>query len=202
MPAKGDGITKRKDGRYMARYTIETPEGPKRKTIYGRKYKEVERKLAEARGDAARGLVFDADNLKLGEYLDRWLVDSVADTVRPTTFERYEQIVRVHIRPALGKLKLKNVTPAHVRGLYREKLEVGLSPRTVQYIHVTLHKALKQAVADGLIPRNATEGRCCDGGRPYLKRGGLKLVSKAPGAITRRFSSGVRFTLICRAFSQ
>jgi integrase len=85
------------------------------------------------------------------------LSDSVADTVRPTTFERYEQIVRVHIRPVLGKLKLKNVTPAHVRGLYREKLEVGLSPRTVQYIHVTLHKALKQAVADGLIPRNATE---------------------------------------------
>jgi integrase len=27
----------------------------------------------------------------------------------------------------------------------------------VQYIHVTLHKALKQAVNDGLIPRNATE---------------------------------------------
>ena len=157
MPAKGDGITKRKDGRYMARYTVHTPDGPKRKMIYGRKYKEVEKKLAEARGDAARGLIFDADNLKLGEYLDRWLADSVADTVRPTTFERYEQIVRVHIRPALGSLNLRNVTPAHVRGLYREKLEVGLSPRTVQYVHVTLHKALKQAVADGLIPRNATE---------------------------------------------
>lgn len=157
MPAKGDGITKRKDGRYMARYTVHTPDGTKRKVIYGRKYKEVEKALAEARGDAARGLVFDADNLKLGEYLDRWLADSVADTVRQTTFERYEQIVRVHIRPALGNLKLQNVTPAHVRGLYREKLEAGLSPRTVQYVHVTLHKALKQAVADGLIPRNATE---------------------------------------------
>jgi integrase len=54
-------------------------------------------------------------------------------------------------------VKLKNLTPAHVRGLYREKLQAGLSPRTVQYIHVTLHKALKQAVQDGLIPRNATE---------------------------------------------
>jgi integrase len=128
MPAKGDGISKRKDGRY----TVQTPDGPKRKTIYGRKYKEVERKLAEARGEAARGLVFDADNLKLGEYLDRWLADSVADTVRPTTFERYEQIVRLHIRPALGSLKLKNLTPVHVRGLYREKLQDGLSPRTVQ----------------------------------------------------------------------
>jgi integrase len=44
-----------------------------------------------------------------------------------------------------------------VRGLYKTKLEAGLSPRTVQYIHVTLHKALKRAVQDGLIPRNATE---------------------------------------------
>jgi integrase len=157
MPAPGDRITKRKDGRYMARYTVHTPDGPRRKTIYGRTYKEVEQQLAVARGDAARGLVFDADNLKVGEYLDRWLKDSVADTVRQTTFERYEQIVRAHIRPALGNLKLKDVTPVHVRGVYRQKLEAGLSPRTVQYVHVTLHKALKQAVADGLIPRNATE---------------------------------------------
>jgi integrase len=43
-----------------------------------------------------------------------------------------------------------------VRGLYKAKLKSGLSPRTVQYIHVTLHKALKQAEQDGLVPRNAT----------------------------------------------
>jgi integrase len=43
-----------------------------------------------------------------------------------------------------------------VRGLYKEKLQT-LSPRTVQYIHVTLHKALKQAVRDGLVQRNSTE---------------------------------------------
>ena len=66
-------------------------------------------------------------------------------------------MVRFHIRPVLGKVKLKNLTSAHVRGLYREKLNAGFSPRTVQYVHVTLHKALKQAIADGLIPRNATE---------------------------------------------
>ena len=63
----------------------------------------------------------------------------------------------MHLRPALGSLKLGNVTPAHVRDLYRQKLDSGLSPPTVQYIHVTLHKALKQAVRDGMIPRNATE---------------------------------------------
>jgi integrase len=154
----GEGsITRRKDGLYMARYTVETAIGAKRKTLYGKTRGEVSEKLTKAMADQDDGLVFDADNLKVGEYLERWLVDSVLDTVRPTTYERYEQIVRIHVRPALGSVKLKNLTPVHVRGLYREKLEAGLSARTVQYIHVTLHKALKQAVQDGLIPRNATE---------------------------------------------
>ena len=43
-----------------------------------------------------------------------------------------------------------------MRGLYKEKLRT-LSPRSVRYIHVTLHKALKQAVLDGLLPCNVTE---------------------------------------------
>ena len=67
-------------------------------------------------------------------------------TVRRSTLVQYESVVNRHIAPALGRLKLKSLTPAHVRGLYREELDSGLSPRTVQYIHVTLHKALKQAV--------------------------------------------------------
>ena len=89
--------------------------------------------------------------------MHRSLVDSVGDTVRSTTYERYEQITRKHIVPEIGRVKLKTLTPAHVRGLYRKKLDTGLSPRTVQYVHVTLHKALRQAVRDGLVPHNSTE---------------------------------------------
>jgi integrase len=95
----------------------------------------------------------------VGEYLDSWLTDSVRDTVRQRTFERYESIVRVHIKPALGRVKLGALTPNHVRRLYRQKLDSGLAPRTVNYIHVTLHKALKDAVSDALIPRNAASVR-------------------------------------------
>ena len=64
-------------------------------------------------------------------------------------------MVNNHISPTVGKNLLKNLTPNHVRGLYKEKAE-SLSPRSVRYIHTTLHKALKAAVADGLIPRNVT----------------------------------------------
>jgi len=41
VPAKGDGITKRKDGEYMARYTVHTPDKPKRKLIYDRRPNQV-----------------------------------------------------------------------------------------------------------------------------------------------------------------
>ena len=66
-------------------------------------------------------------------------------------------VVRSHLIPALGHVKVKALTPAYVQGLYSSKLDSGLSPRTVQLIHTTLHKALKQAVRWGLVPRNVTE---------------------------------------------
>jgi integrase len=158
--ANGDGDVfprKNKSGKITSyRGAYVGPDG-KRRYVSGRTKEEARRALREARANTDQGLLLDADNLKVGEYLDRWLSDSVSDTVKATTFERYEQITRLHLKPALGRVKLKALTPAHVRGLYREKLEAGSSARTVRYIHTTLHKALKQAVMDGLIPRNATE---------------------------------------------
>jgi integrase len=141
----------------MAGYTVHTADGPKRKYIYGKTRQEVAEELSKALSDRASGFVFDAGTLTLGGYLDRWLSHSVRGSVRQRTFERYEQIARVHIKPTLGRIKLKALTPTHVRGLYQEKLDDGLAPRTVQYIHTTLRKALKEAVQDGLIPRNAAD---------------------------------------------
>jgi integrase len=161
MGRRGNGegtMARRKDGRWMGRYTVYTAKGPRQRAVYGRTRQEAAEKLTRAIADRDGGLTFDAGTLTVTEYLDRWLTDAVQDTVRQRTYERYEQIARVHIKPALGRLKLKSLTTTHVRGLYREKLDAGLAPRTVQYIHTTLHKALKDAVADGLIPRNVAKG--------------------------------------------
>ncbi len=48
-----------------------------------------------------------------------------------------------------------NLAQANSRRLYREKLDAGLGRRSVNHTHVTLHRALKSAMADGLIPRNS-----------------------------------------------
>ncbi len=136
MGKRGNGegsISRRKNGGWTAQYVVYTAEGrKKRKTLYGKTRQEVAAKLAKALSDREDGLVFDDEGLPVEDYLGRWLKDSVRDTVRPSTYERHKQLVGLHIAPALGRLKLKGLTPAHVRWFYREKLDSGLSSATVQ----------------------------------------------------------------------
>jgi integrase len=154
----GEGsITKRKDGRWMARYTVHTAKGPKRKHIYGRTRQEVAEMLSKAVSDRVGGVVFDGDNETLGAYLQRWIDEVVRGTVKQSTLENYAYIARLHIIPELGRVRLKALKSRDVRRHYREKLDAGLSPRTVQIIHTVLRKALQQAVHDDVLPRNVCD---------------------------------------------
>lgn len=160
MGKRGNGegsISRRKGGGWMGQYVVHTAEGRKRRTVYGKTRAEVAKKLARALSQREDGLVFDAGNLKVGEYLERWLKDSVEGNVRSRTLSNYQMQVRRHIVPALGGIKLKALSPAHVQGLYRQKLDSGLAPSSVRYIHAVLHRALKQALRWGLVPRNVSE---------------------------------------------
>jgi integrase len=152
----GEGsIYRRRDGRWVGQYLVHTAKGPQYRYLYGKTRAVVAEKLTRAMADRDSGLIFDAGKVTVGDYLDRWLADTVKGTVRTSTYERNEEIVRLHIKPSLGQVGLKKLTPAHVRGLYSEKLDSGLAPATVRRIHSTLHKALSQAVSDGIVPRNA-----------------------------------------------
>mgnify|MGYP000085347857 CR=1 FL=1 len=156
--ANGEGTYKRrKDGRWEAQYTVDTPSGVKRRSVYARTKAEVVAKLKKAIAEADRGINFEAENLALAEYLERWLEDSVKGSVWHTTYRDYRGHVRNHIAPEIGRVKLAKLTPAHVQALYRRKIDSGLSPRTVNYIHATLHKALEQAVKWRLIPYNVSD---------------------------------------------
>ena len=154
MPATGDRITKRKDGLFQGMYMAQTPDGPKRKYIYGRKYGEVKRKLAEAMGDAAKGIYFDDENQTVTQYMERWIEDSARGDLGHRAYHNYKLQIRRHISPAFGRFKLSKLTAAHIQSLYAAKLRDGLKPSSVRYIHAVLHRALEQAVRFNLIPFN------------------------------------------------
>jgi integrase len=159
---------------YRGSYTIYTGTGPKRRYISGKTREEVRQKLARAIADRDGGLVFNADGQTVGEYLERWFVTSVRGSVRESTYESYQRQVRRYVVPAIGGVKLKSLSAMHVQGMYCSMLDRGLSSRTVQYTHAVLHRALKQAMRWGLVPRNV----CEDVNRPQLKRDDIQPLDR------------------------
>jgi len=128
--ANGEGgVTRRKDGSWMARYTVQTPTGRKRKVIYAKSHEEARKKLAEAIAERDKGLVYDSGNVTVEDYLTRWLEDSVRGSVRPYTHQTYESLMRLHVNPVLGGTKLKDLGPPKSRGSTARSSTRGSHPR-------------------------------------------------------------------------
>jgi integrase len=150
----GEGsVYRRGDGRVVGEYV---DANGKRRYVSGKSKTEVKAKLRKLLADRDKGIAYDSENLTVSGYLDRWL-DAIRGTVRDRTWERHEQVVRLHLGPTIGNVRLDRLNALQVQSVYGRKLEAGLSPRSVEIIHTTLHKALKQAVGLTLIPRNVAE---------------------------------------------
>lgn len=94
---------------------------------------------------------------------DSWL-PAIRSSVRPSTFQSYEQIARTHVSPRLGSTALKAITPATLNRMYADLLDTGrldgrggLSPKSVRNIHIVVHKALNDAVRWDLLARNPAD---------------------------------------------
>jgi len=106
---------------------------------------EAQEKLDQRRVAAAKGVLVDGTRSTVGEYLrDVWL-PSLASTVRPTTRDTYERLVRAHIMPTLGPLRLQQLDRTHVRQ-WVDRLAGQMSPKSVRNVHGVLAKALTDAV--------------------------------------------------------
>lgn len=154
-PGEGS-IYQRKDGLWVGQYRMETIEGIKTKYIYGKKKSEIRAKLTKAIADKDLGLVFDSQGLSVGEFLEKF-IEAEKDAVGERQWKSHERNTRLHLKPALGSVKLDKLNALQLQSLYRAKIESGLSPESVRKIHVCISKALKQAVRFQLVPRNVAE---------------------------------------------
>jgi len=126
----------------------------RRKYFYGTSREEVRKRLGAAIHARESGTLADSRGILLGDYLDQWLTDVVRPNVRPWTHKGYEVHVRLHIKPALGRIPLEKLQPVHVQQLINERSRTGLKPKSVRYVLGTLRASLNQAVRWGLISRN------------------------------------------------
>ena len=117
----------------------------------------------EARVNARRGQYIDRNSITVAAYLDQWL-EAHAVEVKPKTQQDYRHLINRHVRPQIGELRLKAITPARLTKLYRELATsggrdgTGLSPRTIEYVHAILRKAFRDAVVvDQILLSNPVE---------------------------------------------
>jgi integrase len=118
--------------------------------------REAQDWLRKMQEEVDQGLTFENTQLTVDTFLREWLV-SVEPSLRYNTHKQYRQIVRQHILPLLGKMRLRDVRPDQIQRLYNGLLQRGLSARTTRLTHAVLHRALVHAVKLGILPRNPAE---------------------------------------------
>jgi integrase len=156
-------ISRHDNGRWYIQIDLppDPATGKRRRAALGGYPTKREAKAAEA--EALRRLrdqsFVEPSKLLVREYLTTWL-DGMANQVRPTTLDGYRHQVRAHLLPHLGDIRLQQLTTARLNQLYAELAARGgrdgqpLAPKTVRLAHTVMRRALRDAMADGLVARN------------------------------------------------
>jgi integrase len=146
-PGEGS-IRQLPDGRWRARATL----GGKARDFYARTSIEAISKRDQAVQDYRNGLPVPDQRLTTQVFLENWLRD-IKGSVRPTTYRSYEQLLRIHVIPNIGKVPLAKLTKARIQNLLNAKND-EMAASSVQKIRVVLKSALSAAVADRLVVSN------------------------------------------------
>ena len=126
--------------------------------------KEAESKLTEVLAQLKNNSYIEPSKLTLGEYLINWLEEYAKPNIAITTYSGYRVNIVQHINKHIGNIVLQELQPMQIQAFYNELLKDGkangkggLSPRSVQYIHMVLRQALEQAYNMQLIVRNVAD---------------------------------------------
>jgi integrase len=157
--SNGEGtVTKRADGRYMARLSYVDPITGQRQraTFYDRTAKGVRAKLKDARDRLeAQAPPKDATR-SVAAWLTHWRATTlVASDRKPATRELYGSLCRKHLEPEpFGALTLDRLRPSDIEALVLALRDKKLSGSTIRSVYTVLRAALDGAVRDGLLARN------------------------------------------------
>lgn len=155
MRRRGNGegsIWKRSDGRYCASTYVDA----RRRVAYARTRAEAARKLNGLLEAQRTQTPVPSQRETVASLFAAWL-STIKSSVRPHTWERYEILVRVHLLPALGGVRLARLEPQQLQRLYEEKLAAGQSPASVHQLHAVIHRGLGRAQRWGQVARNVAD---------------------------------------------
>lgn len=143
MSKTGGNIYKRKDGRWEGRYLLRIDENGKRKykSLYGKTYEDVQKKLAEVKKNIMPEKSNNED-VEMSKIVEAWFNEKKT-TLKVSSCTAYELYLNKYILPKLGKLKLSEVDQKQMQKFVDDLQKQGLSTRFIQCIVQTLKSIIR-----------------------------------------------------------
>ena len=146
------GITKRKDGRYMARFQY----GGENYTLYGSDPDKLLVQIEDLKYEVRHGIYEKEQNITVDSWFSTWMEEYKRHQVKPTTYDLYERTYTGHIKPYIQKKKLRDIRPEHIQRILNAESKV-VKRQTLTRIHVILNGLFRQAYKNGIIQKNPVE---------------------------------------------
>lgn len=153
---RGEGsVHQRKDGLWEGKVSLGYDARGKRirPTVYGRTKREVLEKIRQLQQDAREGLPVQPTKITVREHFEDWLRVK-KQSVASATYLKYESLIRTHIVPRIGHIRLQDLDYRQIDLLYESLDELGLSRSTVADVAALLRRGLDDAVRKRIIREN------------------------------------------------
>jgi integrase len=154
-------IIKRGDSIWLCRVFLGRNGAGKRQylnhTVHGTK-KDAQQWLTATLRNQDVGMAVAVSSKSVASFLNQWLENAKKGSLKTKTFNDYRDLLERHITPRVGRISLGKLTTLDLQGVYNQMKVDGLSPRTIQYTHMILGQALKQAVIWKLLTFNPNSG--------------------------------------------
>lgn len=153
----GEGtIYQRKNGLWVYEYTAGYDKENKRikKTMTSMDLEALQKKINTVRYESDRGIIKDAKNLTLNEWIDMWLQTYQKGNVKPTTYDGYIYAWQGHIKDDIGNYRLDKINQISIQAFVNKLARDGLSLSTVKRSYIVINQAMKKAVSNNLIHIN------------------------------------------------
>ena len=146
------------DGRWHGRVTVGRRDdgSADRRHVKRKTEAEVRRAVRELERQRDNGTTPAAGvRWTVETWLEHWLENIAAPSVRRSSYNAYRIAVRKHLIPNLGRQRLDRLQPDHLERLYRKMIDAGARPATAHQVHRTMRTALGEAVRRRQVAQNA-----------------------------------------------
>ena len=182
------GFIRRRGSTWTAYWQADSTAGRRQRSKGGfSTRKEAQTFLTATLGSMQVGSFTEPSKVTVGEYLlQRWLPGRIP-SLRPSTLDSYRRNIDRHVLPALGHVKLQQLSADQLDRFYADLLISGLAPKTVRNIHTTIRKALQDAVRKNIVVRNVADAADA----PKLSRPGEREMATWTPEQLRVFFQGI-----------